>query len=71
MQMSQVDRVIGVLSRNTNSPGVTAARIADRARVSKETVYKRIHDLRTKDGLRIYSNVRKVKGRNKVYYRLA
>lgn len=68
--MSQLNRVADVLSRNTSTPGITVSAIAKAARVPKENVYKRICDLRH-EGLRIYSNFRKVNGRRKMYYRLA
>jgi biotin operon repressor len=70
--MAQLLTVFNYLSRNTSrkGKGVTAANIVKFTGVPKTNVYKRIHDLRN-EGYRIYSNTKLVKGKRKVYYRLA
>lgn len=68
--MSQIDRIATVLAKNTKGAGVTVAQIAKQARVSKDTVYKRVSDLRG-EGYAIYSNYRTVKGERKLFYRMA
>jgi len=68
---SQMSRVFKQLTKNaTKYPGITVSRLADRAGVPHDSVYKRIHDLRN-EGLTIYSNFRNVNGERKMYYRLA
>lgn len=66
-QMSKVDRV---LRQNKKSRGITAAQIAHRAGMTRESVYKRVYDLRA-GGLDITSNYRIVNGKSKVYYTFA
>lgn len=70
--MAQVDKVHAFLSKGTSrqGQGVTVAYIADRTRVPKNSVRKRVYDLRTA-GHRIYSNYRTVNGERKLYYRMA
>lgn len=69
--MTQVDKVLDFLSKDTSRKGhgVTVAYIADRTRVPKASVQKRVHDLRAA-GHRIYSNYRTVNGERKLYYRM-
>lgn len=67
---SQVDRITNVLARNTRTPGITPVALAKAARVSLDTVYKRVHDLRA-SGAPIYTNTRKVNGRSQTFYRMA
>jgi hypothetical protein len=69
--MSQLSKIAKHLRRNSTGPGVTAAKLAKLAGVSKESVYKRIYDLRTIEGKAIYSNFRVVKGQRKMFYRIA
>lgn len=65
--MSTIDKIETVLRKNTDSPGITVAKIARLARTTPENVHKRIYDLRTRRELPIFSNTRG----NKNYYRLA
>jgi len=67
--MAQINRVLNYLSKRPKSPGVTASRIASDTKVPRDSVMKRIHDLRN-EGFRIYSNRRIVNGREVLYYRM-
>lgn len=69
--MSHVERLYEFLDKpeSKTKAGVTVSKIADRTRVPKDSVRKRIFDLRAQ-GYRIYTNFRKVKGKKKLYYRL-
>lgn len=69
--MSQLARVAKALRRNNTGPGITAAAVAKAAGCPKESVYKRVSDLRNLEGRTIYSNYRNVNGRRKMYYRFA
>lgn len=68
--MSQIDRIASVLAKNTKGAGITVSQVAKLARVPRENVSKRIHDLRS-EGYAIYSNYRNVNGERKLYYRMA
>ena len=68
--MTQIDKVANVLSRNNTGAGITVSKIAKLARMPRESVAKRVHDLRN-EGFRIYSNYRRVNGKRKLYYRMA
>lgn len=69
--MSQLSRVAKFLRRNNAGKGVTASMIAKATGVPRDSVMKRISDLRIVEGKTIYSNVRKVNGSRKIYYRFA
>lgn len=69
--MSQLSKVAKHLRRNSTGPGVTAAKLAKLSGVPKESVYKRVYDLRVIEGKAIYSNFRMVNGQRKMYYRIA
>jgi transposase len=69
--MSQLERITKVLSKKGTGQGLTAEAIAKAAGVSKDTVYKRIYDLRNVEGRKVYSNFRNVKGQRTMFYRLA
>ena len=69
--MSQLTRVAKFLRRNTEGAGITAAQLSKMAGVPKDSVYKRIYDLRVNEGKEIYSNYRNVNGKRKMYYRIA
>lgn len=56
--------------RNNAKRGITAERLAQLTGVSKDSVYKRIHDLRN-SGTRVTDSVRTVNGRNTKVYRIA
>lgn len=68
---TQLARIAKVLRRNSKHPGITPSKLAKLAGVSKETVYKRVADLRQESGRVLYSNFRTVNGSRKMYYRLA
>ena len=69
--MSQLSRVAKVLRKHSHGAGVTVAKVAELAGVSKSTVYKRVADLRQEPGRVIYSNYRMVNGQRKLHYRIA
>ena len=69
--MSQLSKVAGVLRKNTQYPGVTAAFIAKKTGVPMDSIRKRVYDLRTIEGRTIYTNTRKVNGQKRTYYRFA
>ena len=69
--MSQLTRVAKHLRRNTDGAGITAARLAKLAGVPRDSVYKRVYDLRVNEGKEIYSNYRNVNGKRKMFYRIA
>jgi biotin operon repressor len=70
-KLSQLDKVLNyLLNHGETYPGVTASRIASDTKVPRDSVAKRIYDLR-EQGLTIYTNVRKVQGQPKSYYRLS
>ena len=66
---TQIQKIENVLLKYNMTPGVSARAIAGRCRVPVETVYKRIHDLRT--SYNIYTNYRNVDGKRQAFYRLA
>lgn len=68
--MSQIEKIANYLSRNNTYPGVTASRIASDTKVPRDSVIKRISDLRN-EGYTIFSNQKTLKnGRKALYYRL-
>lgn len=69
--MSQLSKVAKHLRRHNTGAGITVAKLAKLSGVPKDSVYKRVHDLRTIEGAKIYSNFRMVKGQRKMYYRIA
>lgn len=69
--MSQLSKVAKVLRRNNTGAGITAAKIAKLTGAPKDSVYKRVYDLRVMEGKEIYSNYRTVNGKRKLYYRIA
>lgn len=69
--MSQLERIVKVLRKNNKEPGITASAIAKATGVPRESVYKRVYDLRILEGRTIHSNFRTVKGQRKMYYRIA
>ena len=66
---THLEKIENVLRKYNVGPGVTPTSISRRTGVPLESVYKRVYDLR--EDLTIYSNVRKVKGKRTVFYRLA
>ena len=69
--MSQLSKVAKVLRSNNTGKGVTASMVAKATGVPRDSVLKRISDLRVAEGKTIYSNVRMVNGERKIYYRFA
>ena len=69
--MSQLSKVAKHLRRHNTGPGITAAKLAKLSGVPKDSVYKRVYDLRVIEGKAIYSNYRTVNGQRKMYYRIA
>lgn len=69
--MSAIRKVAKALRQNNKGYGITVAQIAKLTGVSKDNVRKRVYDLRTVEGHRIYSNFRNVNGKRKMYYRFA
>lgn len=69
--MTQLSKVAKVLRRNSTGRGITAAQVARLSGVPKESVYKRVYDLRALEGKTIYSNYRNVNGTRKMFYRFA
>lgn len=70
--MSQISRVAKVLLRRKDSgSGITVAAIAKAAKMTKDSVYKRIYDLHTVEGVEVRRDYRMVNGKRKVYYSLA
>jgi hypothetical protein len=68
--MSQADKIVRALNKNNKYPGMTASMVAKAARVPRDNVAKRVHDLRN-EGFAICTNYRLVNGKRKAYYRLA
>lgn len=68
--MSQLSKVAKALRRNSDR-GITAAQVARLSGAPKESVYKRVYDLRVNEGKTIYSNYRRVNGKRKMFYRIA
>lgn len=68
--MSQLSRVAKVLRRHTSGAGITVAKLAKLAGVPKNSVYKRVAELRQEPGRRVYANYRKVNGSRKLFYRI-
>lgn len=69
--MSQLSRVAKQLRRHSDGVGITVAKLAKLSGVPKESVYKRVNDLRNEEGKTIYSNYRIVNGKRTMFYRIA
>ena len=69
--MSQMSLIEKHLRRNNTGPGVTVAKLSKLTGIPKESIYKRVSDLRVLEGHTIYSNYRNVKGERKLFYRIA
>jgi predicted transcriptional regulator len=69
--MSQLSKVAKALRRNNTGAGITVAKIAKLTGAPKDSVHKRVYDLRVMEGKEIYSNYRTVNGKRKLYYRIA
>ena len=66
---TQIEKIENVLRKYNTGPGVTSAKVASLARVPRETVGKRVFDLR--EYYDIYTNYRYVNGKRTAFYRLA
>ena len=66
---TQIEKIENVLRKYNTGPGVTSAKIASLARVPRETVGKRVFDLR--EYYDIYTNYRMVNGKRTAFYRFA
>jgi len=67
--MAQLDRIVNVLSRNNKGSGISAARLANLAKISPTNIYKRVSELRA-GGMVIHKNYRVVSGKRMVHYRM-
>lgn len=70
-KITDSEKIVKFLARNTKTPGITPERLAKLAKMSKSAVYRRVAELRTEQHLPIYSNYRVVNGRKTMFYRLA
>lgn len=68
--MSQLNKLASYLQRSRRKNGVTASMIASGTGIPRDSVRKRIFDLR-EEGFSISSMRRNVNGESKVYYRLS
>lgn len=66
---TQIEKIENVLRRYNTGAGITADKVAKIARVPRETVGKRVHDLR--EFYNIYTNYRDVDGKRTAFYRFA
>ena len=66
---TQMEKIETVLRKHTKGAGITAARLANLAKVPYENVGKRIYDLR--ETYTIYTNYRNVDGKGTAFYRFA
>jgi hypothetical protein len=66
---TQIEKIENVLLKYNTGAGVTADSISRLARVPRENVGKRVHDLR--EYYNIYTNYRNVNGKRTAFYRLA
>ena len=66
---TQIEKIENVLLKHNTGPGITAEAVAKIARVPRESVAKRVSDLR--EFYNIYTNYRMVDGKRTAFYRLA
>ena len=66
---TQIEKIENVLRKYNTGAGVTADKVASLARVPRENVSKRVHDLR--EYYNIYTNYRTVNGKRTAFYRFA
>lgn len=66
---TQIEKIENVLLKHNTGPGITAESVARIARVPRESVAKRVADLR--EYYNIYTNYRMVDGKRTAFYRLA
>ncbi len=68
--MTDMSKIAGVLLLSKDRLGVSSEVLAEKSGVNRDSIRKRIHELRTKKGLMIYTHQRKVNGETKYFYRL-
>jgi hypothetical protein len=66
---TQIEKIENVLLKHNTGAGITADSVAKIARVPRESVAKRVADLR--EYYNIYTNYRMVDGKRTAFYRLA
>ena len=66
---TKIEKIENALRKHNADPGISVNALANLARVSRSTVYKRVHDLR--ESYKIVSNYRTVKGKKTLFYRFA
>lgn len=66
---TQIEKIENVLLKHNTGAGITADSVARIARVPRESVAKRVADLR--EYYNIYTNYRMVDGKRTAFYRLA
>lgn len=66
---TQIEKIENVLLKHNTGAGITADSVARIARVPRESVSKRVADLR--EFYNIYTNYRMVDGKRTAFYRLA
>jgi hypothetical protein len=66
---TQIEKIENVLLKHNAGPGITVDSISRMARVPRESVSKRVADLR--EEYKIYTNYRKIDGKRTAFYRLA
>ena len=66
---TQIEQIENVLLKHNTGAGITADSVARIARVPRESVAKRVADLR--EYYNIYTNYRMVDGKRTAFYRLA
>jgi hypothetical protein len=66
---TQIEKIENVLLKHNTGAGITADSVARIARVPRESVSKRVADLR--EYYNIYTNYRMVDGKRTAFYRLA
>lgn len=67
---TQIEKIESVLEKYNDGAGLTADAVAALARVPRDSVSKRVADLRDW-GYNIYTNYRNVDGKRTAFYRLA
>jgi biotin operon repressor len=65
--MTHLTKIATVLANCSKDFGVTASMIAKKTHVPRNSVRKRIHELRS-EGYSIHTNYRKINGVRKAYY---
>lgn len=68
--MTQLEKVEKYLRQNNKGKGITVAALSRVTHVPKDSVYRRVYELRAA-GHAIYTNTRRINGSKKYYYRLA